>query len=90
MSEELKMRTIQIQLNDDLYEYLSSSNIDIQSKVKDYLSSLASSRKFPTKSTEEAKKRVFEAVNRYENGAVKYSAFDDDYKKEMNQYIERL
>jgi len=84
------MRTVQIQLNDDLYEYLSSSNIDIQSKVKDYLSSLVGTRDYPTISTKEAKKRVFEAVNRYKNGTVTYSIFDDNYKKEMNQYIERL
>lgn len=84
------MRTVQIQLNDDLYEHLSSSNIDIQSKVKEYLLSLVSTRDYPAISAHEAKKRVSEAVTRYENNTVKYTAFDDTYKKEMNQYIERL
>lgn len=34
------MYTINIQLNDDLYETLSSNNIDIESKIKEYLSTL--------------------------------------------------
>lgn len=84
------MRTVQIQLSDDLYEYLSSSHIDIQAKVKDYLSSLVSIRSYPTISTQEAKERVSEAVNRYKNADVVYSTFDDNYQKEMSQYIERL
>lgn len=84
------MHTVQIQLNDDLYEHLSSGNIDIQTKVKEYLLGLVKHTSYPTISTEEAKTRVSEAVNRYESGSGSYTPFDENYTKEMNEYIGKL
>lgn len=84
------MHTVQIQINDDVYEHLSSKNIDIQAKIKEYLLALVNSDGYPSISTEVAKKRVSEAVDRYENGNGRYSSLDSDYAKDLSNFIERL
>lgn len=84
------MHTVQIQLNDDLYEHLSSANIDIQAKIKEYLLGLVNYSSYPAISTEEAKIRVSEAINRYESSSGSYTPFDENYTKEMNEYIGKL
>ena len=84
------MQTVQVQINDDLYKNLSSHNIDIQAKIKEYLFALVNDNSYPSISTEEAKKRVSEAINRYESGNVQYTVLDNDYPKNMSTFIERL
>ena len=84
------MQTVQIQINDDLYEHLSARNIDIQAKIKEYLLALVNGNSYPSISAEEAKKRVSEAINRYESGSNQYTVLDNDYAKNMSTFIERL
>lgn len=84
------MQTVQVQINDDLYEHLSSHNIDIQAKIKEYLLALVNGDNYPTISMQEAKKRVSGAINRYESGNAQYTVLDNDYAKNMSTFIERL
>ena len=84
------MRTVQIQINDDLYERLSAHNVDIQAKIKDYLLALVNGNNYPSLSTEEAKKRISAAIDRYEKGNGQYASLDDNYTKELSSFIERL
>ena len=39
------MRTLKIELSDELYEDLKSTNLDIQSKIKDYIANKISVEK---------------------------------------------
>ena len=82
------MHTINIQLNDDLYETLSSNNIDIQSKIKEYLSTLVDDG-YPSISNSEAKKRVTDAVNRYSTAQGNYNSLNN-LSESMNKYIKSL
>lgn len=84
----MKMRKINIQLNDDLYETLSSNNIDIQSKIKEYLLTLIDDG-YPSISNSEAKKRVSDAINRYETGRGNYNSLNS-LSESMNKYVENL
>jgi len=83
------MQTVQVQLNDDLYNTLSARNVDIQTKVKEYLFSLVDDG-HESISTEEAKKRVSKAVSRYQNKTSQYRPIDENYIKDMDQYVEGL
>ena len=78
------------QTNDHLYEHLSAHNIDIQAKIKDYLSALVGGKNYSSISTEEAKKRVSDAIDRYEKGNSQYVSLDNNYTKELSNFIERL
>ena len=84
------MQTVQIQINDDVYEHLSSRNIDIQAKIKEYLLALVDGNDYCSISTEAARKRVSEAVDRYENGDGHYSSLDSNYAKGLSNFIENL
>jgi len=83
------MQTLQVQLNDELYNSLSTLNIDIQSKISEYLSNLVYDG-YPAISSTEAKQRVSNAVDRYKDGTTKYIPLDDNYVKSMNDYTESL
>ena len=82
------MHTINIQLNDDLYETLSSNNIDIQSKIKEYLSTLVGDG-YPSISNSEAKKRITDAINRYSTAQGNYNSLNN-LSESMNKYIKSL
>ncbi len=82
------MHTINIQLNDDLYETLSSNNIDIQSKIKEYLSTLVDDG-YPSISNSEAKKRITDAINRYSTAQGNYNSLNN-LSESMNKYIKSL
>ena len=82
------MRTLKIELSDELYEGLKSTNLDIQSKIKDYIATLVDDG-YPSISTDEAKKRVSDAVDRYRNGTGNYLN-DDEYFKHKSNMINSL
>jgi hypothetical protein len=83
------MHTLHLQLNDDLYEHLSSKNIDIQTKIKEYLLSLVDDG-YKGLSTEEAKQKVTDAVRRYRDGTGSYTALSTSHVEEMNKFIESI
>lgn len=83
------MQTLEIELSDDVYEDLKSSNIDFQAKIKEYIATLLDDG-YPAISTQEAKKRVSDAVDRYRNGTGKYTPYDKNFVVEMENYIQSL
>jgi len=83
------MHTLHLQLNDDLYEHLSAKNIDIPTKIKEYLLSLLNDT-YPSVSTEEAKRRVTNAVERYNNGTGSYTTLNANHVDDINKYIESI
>ena len=83
------MQTLKIELSDELYEDLKSTNLDIQSKIRNYLINLVDDG-YPSISTDEAKKRVSDAVDRYRNGTGSYTSYDNNFVVEMENYIQSL
>ena len=82
------MQTIKLQLEDNLYENILHNGIDIQAKFKEFLSDFIDDG-YPSISTEEAKKRVSEAVEDYHTNPQKFSKLDssfwDDTEKRLLQ-----
>lgn len=82
------MRTIKLQLEDNLYTNILNSGIDVQAKFKEFLSDLVDDG-YPSISMEEAKKRVSEAVEDYHTNPQKFSKLDssfwDDTEKRLLQ-----
>jgi len=60
------MHTIQLQIQDDIYDELKSKGIDINNKLQEFVSSLADDG-YPYISTNEANQRVACSVDRYHN-----------------------
>ena len=63
------MQTIKLQLDDKLYEKIVQNGIDIKEKFKEFLMDYVDDD-FPAITTEEAKRRVSEAVEEYRNGTM--------------------
>jgi len=70
------MHTIKLQIDDSLYEKLANNNIDIQATVEDYLTEYVEDDGYPAISTEEAKRRVSEVVEKYRSGKMKTVSVD--------------
>ena len=83
------MHTIQLQIQDDLYDSITSKGIDINNKINDFLQNLADDG-YPAINTSEAKQRVSSAVDKYRSGTGVYTTFDSVTKDDMNSYIESL
>jgi hypothetical protein len=65
------MHTIQLQVEDDIYDEIKSKGIDINHKLRDFLYDLIDDG-YPAISEDEAKQRVSDAVDRYRNGTGTY------------------
>ena len=83
------MQTIKIEIEDNLYQSIVDSGINIQEKLKDMMYDLIDDG-YPAISTIEAKKRVFNAVERYESKKGNYNPYDKNFAEKMNQYIDNL
>ncbi|PHQ88467.1 MAG: hypothetical protein COB42_08775 [Sulfurimonas sp.] len=70
------MQTIKLELEDNIYQNIVKSGIDIQSKFKEFLFDLVDDS-YPAISTKEAKERVAKAVEEYTNGNMKTVSHDD-------------
>ena len=70
------MHTIKLQLDDSLYEEMVRSGIDIKEKFQEFLADYVDDS-YPAISTEEAKKRVGEAVEAYRNETMKTVSHED-------------
>jgi hypothetical protein len=82
------MQTIQLQLDDSLYKRLVTNNIDIQEEAYRHLEECIEDDGYPAISFEEAKKRVTEAFEDYqENGMKNCVAVDKNF---WNERKERL
>lgn len=82
------MQTLKLQLDDDIYEALKAKSIDIPAKINEYLSNLADDA-YPSISTEDAKSRVSDAMNRYNDGTGTYID-EDNYTIHKNTLITNL
>ena len=82
------MHTLQFQIQDDIYQNIIDSGIDIQTKFKEFLTELVDDG-YPSISIQEAKKRVSEAVEEYENGKGSY-LLEEEYNQEMNIFMDNL
>lgn len=83
------MHTIQLQIQDDIYDEIKSKGIDINHKFQDFLYNLIDDG-YPSISEDEAKKRVADAVDRYCNGTGVYTLYDKSFVNEMEEYIQSL
>ncbi len=73
------MHTIKLQLDDNLYEDITQSGIDIKEKFKEFLVDFVDDG-YPSISTKEAKKRVSEAVEDYQkNGTKNFNVLDNTF-----------
>ena len=70
------MQTLQFQIQDDLYDNIKDSGIDINNKVKDFLYSLVDDG-YPAITTAEAKQRVNDAVANYKNNTMQTISHQD-------------
>jgi len=80
------MHTIKLQLDDNLYEDITQSGIDIKEKFKEFLMDFADDG-YPAISTEEAKRRVSHAVESYRDGSMKTVSHNDMWN-EIDKHIE--
>lgn len=78
------MHTIQLQLQDDVYEDMKKHNINIQEKFKEFLFNVMDDG-YPSISTAEAKKRIATASDEYYKGTGTYLN-EDEYEKEMREF----
>ena len=83
------MQTIQLQVEDDVYDELKSKGIDINHKLQDFLYDLLDDG-YPAISEDEAKQRVSDAVDRYRSGTGVYTPYDKKFTNEMEEYIQSL
>ena len=83
------MQTIQLQIEDDIYDEITSKGIDIHHKLQDFLYDLLDDG-YVAISEDEAKQRVSDAVDRYRNGTGTYTLYDKSFVNEMEEYIQSL
>ena len=77
------MQTIQLQVEDKIYEEIKSKGIDINHKLQDFLYDLVDDG-YPAISEDEAKQRVSDAVDRYRNGTGIYIHVDEYVEHKSN------
>jgi len=71
------MHTVELQLEDTMYENMLNSGIDIQEKFKEFLLEFADNG-YPAISAQEANARVVESLEKYHNNPDQFSNLDDD------------
>ncbi|KIM12914.1 MAG: hypothetical protein KU38_03075 [Sulfurovum sp. FS08-3] len=82
------MQTIQLQIDDDIYESIKQQGIDLKAKVYELIDGLVDDG-YPSISTDEAKKRVANAVERYRSGEGRYYD-ENEYREHKINTIEKL
>ena len=81
------MQTIKLQLDDNVYEEIVQSGIDIKAKFKEFLMDFVDDG-YPAITTEEAKRRVGEAVEDYHtNGMKNFKVMDDTFWKDTEKRL---
>ena len=79
------MQTLKIEIEDGVYQNIVQNGIDVQAKVKEFLFDLVDDH-YPEITTDEAKKRVADAVGKYKNGTGIYLN-DEEYESRINNYM---
>lgn len=74
------MRTIQIEVEDSLYDEIVRSGIDLKERLQEFVYDLTDDG-YPAISTEEARRRVRDAVEAYDNGTLKTVSHDEAWNR---------
>lgn len=82
------MQTLKVHIDDSVYSKLIKSGIDIEANIQSFLEELLDDG-YPAISTNEAKKRVCDAVDRYHNGTGEYLNAEQ-YQSYINQTMQKL
>ena len=82
------MHTINLQIQDDLYEAISNKGLDINNKIKEFLLTLVDDS-YPSISTDDAKLRVNDAMQRYKNQTGSYLN-QEQYSTHMSNKLNNL
>ena len=84
------MQTIQLDIEDNLYNKLKIKNIDISYQFKKFLTSLVDDG-YHGISTFEAKQRVSSSLNDYlKNGEKNYTSLNDNFWDNLEKEIEKV
>jgi predicted DNA-binding protein YlxM (UPF0122 family) len=83
------MHSLNLQINEMVYNKLIAKGVDINAELNDFLENLALDETSYI-STQDAIKRVSDAVAKYENKTGIYTPYDTTFYNEMNQYIKSL
>ena len=84
------MQNINLNIENDIYEDIKRGGIDIQKKFNEFLSQFSFvDDGYPTIGTEEAKRRVANAVEEYHSGKGTYFS-EDEYADRMGSFMEKL
>jgi hypothetical protein len=82
------LKTLKIELDDNIYKNITQSGVDIQAKVKEFLVSFVDDG-FPAISKDEASKRINEAVDNHKNDSATYLDAQE-YEDHMSKYMKSL
>lgn len=84
------MQTIKLEIENSIYEDIMDGGIDIQKKFNEFLKQFAIiDDGYPAIGTDEAKRRVAEAVEEYRSGKGIYLN-EDKYNSSMNRFMAKL
>ena len=83
------MQTINLNIENDIYEDIKRAGIDIQKKFNEFLSQFAFvDDGYPAIGTEEARRRVAEAVEHYRRSPEDFTPYDDNYWDNLDAKID--
>ncbi len=75
------MHTIQLQVEDSLYDKIVKSGMELKEKFDEFLQYELSDDEYPAISTDEAKQRVSKAVEEYRSGKTNTINHSDVWKE---------
>ena len=83
------MQSINLNIDNDIYEDIKRGGIDIQKKFNEFLSQFAFvDDGYPSIGTQEARRRVASAVEHYKECPEDFTEFNDKYWDELDNIID--
>ena len=80
------MRTIQIEVDDSLYDDIVQSGIDLKARLQEFIHNLTDDG-YPAISTEEVRRRVHDAVVAYQKNPESFRVMDEEFWRDMEQRL---
>ena len=85
------MQTINLNIENEIYEDIKRAGIDIQKKFNEFLSQFAFvDDGYPAIGTDEAKRRVAEALEHYRRSPEDFTSYDDSYWDDLDAKIDKF
>ena len=85
------MQSINLNIENDIYEDIKRSGIDIQKKFNEFLTQFSFvDDGYPTIGTEEAKRRVAEAVEHYRRAPEDFTPYSDSFWDDLDAKIDDI